>query len=151
MKYKSDREKYRLETRSVSCRGTWHLETFDVNDAGQIHTYLKYLSHLPYEEQLHWKQYNEKPKAPISKRAFATDFEGQFYDAYDPLSSLKYKLEKINREKVGWWTLRTDDLTEKVQYPYTSSRDEWADEILNLDQLIVEGLEEKWLEPSVIT
>ena len=32
-----------------------------------------------------------------------------------------------------------------MHYPYTNSRDEWADEILNLDQLLVEGFEEKWL------
>ena len=39
-KYKSDREKYNLESRSVSCRGSWQLETFDINAAGQVHTYL---------------------------------------------------------------------------------------------------------------
>lgn len=146
LKYKSDREKYRLNTRSISCRGAWHLETFDINDAGQVHTYLIYLSRLPYEEQLHWKQYNEKPKAPISKKAYTTDFEGQFHDEYDPLASLKYKLERIHREKVKWWILRGSDVMEKVHYPYTSSRDEWADELLNLDQLVVEGFEEKWLK-----
>lgn len=145
LKYKSDREKYQLESRSVGCRGAWHLKTFDINSAGQVHTYLIYLSHLPYEEQLHWKQYNEKPKAPLSERAITTDFEGNFYDGYDPLSSLKYKLEKIHCSKVGWWTLRDEDAPKKVNYPYTSSRDEWAEEILNLDQLVVEGLEEKWL------
>lgn len=64
-KYKSDRTKYRLRSGSVSCRGAWHLEKFDINSAGQVHTYLIYLSRLPYEEQLHWKQFNEYPKAPI--------------------------------------------------------------------------------------
>jgi len=145
LKYKSDREKYHLEDRSVSCRGAWYLETYDVNDAGQVHTYLIYLSRLPYEEQLHWKQYNEEPKAPLSKRAFATDFEGQWYDEYDPLYSLKHKLEELHQTNVGWWTLRSVDLLKRVHYPYTSSADEWADEILNLDQLVVEGFEEKWL------
>lgn len=145
LKYKSDRKKYHLEDRSIGCRGAWHLETFDINAAGQVHTYLIYLSRLPYEEQLHWKQYNEKPKAPLSKRAIATDFEGNFYDEYDPLPSLKYKLEELHRKKVGWWTLRDEGAPEKVHYPYTTSRDEWAEEILNLDQLVVEGLEEKWL------
>jgi len=32
-----------------------------------------------------------------------------------------------------------------VQYPYSASRDEWAEEILKLEQLLVKGLEEKWL------
>ena len=41
--------------------------------------------------------------------------------------------------------MRDEDAPRKVQYPYTASRDEWAEEILNLDQLLIEGLEEKWL------
>lgn len=145
LKYKSDKDKYLLEDRTISCRGSWYLETFDVNSAGQVHTYLIYLSRLPYEEQLHWKQYNEKPKAPLSKRAITTDFEGQFYEEYDPLPSLKRKLEKLHSDKSGWWTLRDEDAPRKLHYPYTDSRDEWAEEILNLDQLLIEGLEEKWL------
>jgi hypothetical protein len=58
LKYKADSEKYRLEDRSISCRGAWHLQTYDVNEAGQVHTYLVYLRNLPYEEQLYWKSYN---------------------------------------------------------------------------------------------
>ncbi len=150
LKYKSDRAKYYLEHRSVGCRGSWHLETFDTNSAGQVHTYLIYLSRLPYEEQLHWKQFNEKPKAPLSKRAYTTDFEGNFFDEYDPLPSLKYKLEELNRSNSGWWMLRNEDSIKKVHYPFTASRDEWAEEILNLDQMIVEGFEGKWIRNKVI-
>ena len=144
-KYKLERAKYKLDTRSVSCRGTWHLQTFDINSAGQVHTYLIYLSRLPYEEQLHWKQFNENPKAPISRRAITTDFEGQFIEDYDPLPSLKRKLERLHSEGAQWWALRDDNALDKVHYPYTASKDEWADEILNLGQLLVEGLQEKWL------
>ncbi|HDL6643585.1 TPA: hypothetical protein SBJ50_002026 [Yersinia enterocolitica] len=145
LKYKTDRDRYTLNSRSVYCRGAWELKTFDVNSAGQVHTYLIYLSHLPYEEQLHWKQYNEPPKAPISKRAMENDIEGKWSSDYDALLSLKDKLEKLNAQGVPWWKLRDKNAPDKVHYPYTSSRDEWAEEILNLDQLIVEGLEEKWL------
>ncbi|WP_375185604.1 hypothetical protein [Pseudoalteromonas sp.] len=145
LKYKTDRDRYTLNSRSVDCRGAWELKTFDVNSAGQVHTYLIYLSHLPYEEQLHWKQYNESPKAPISKRAMENDIEGKWSSDYDALLSLKDKLDKLNIKRVPWWKLRDKNAPDKVHYPYTSSRDEWAEEILNLDQLIVEGLEEKWL------
>ncbi|ODS04582.1 hypothetical protein [Vibrio scophthalmi] len=145
LKYKTDRDRYTLNSRSVYCRGAWELKTFDVNSAGQVHTYLIYLSHLPYEEQLHWKQYNESPKAPISKRAMENDIEGKWSSDYDALLSLKDKLEKLNAKGVPWWKLRDKNAPDKVHCPYTSSRDEWAEEILNLDQLIVEGLEEKWL------
>jgi hypothetical protein len=145
LKYKSDRAKYKLDNRSISCRGAWYLKSFDINPAGQVHAYLVDLSQLPYEEQLHWKQYNEMPKAPLSARAIKTDFEGQFYEEYDPLPSLKYKLERFSSDKVSWWVLRDRDAPDKVHYPFTNSKDEWAEEILNLDQILVEGFEEKWL------
>ena len=40
LKYKADSDKYRLAGRSISCRGGWSLQTYDINDAGQVHTYL---------------------------------------------------------------------------------------------------------------
>ncbi len=144
-KYKNDRAKYTLSDSSITCRSVWSLETFDVNSAGQVHTYLVYLSRLPYKEQCYWQQHNEKPKAPLSERAFITDFEGRFDKIYDPLPSLKRKLHNLYDKGEHWWTLRDENALGKVHYPYTESTDEWADEILNLDQLLIEGLEEKWL------
>jgi hypothetical protein len=149
-KYKSDPEKYTVRERSISCRGAWELQTYDINEAGQVHTYLIYLSRLPYKEQLYWKSFNEEPRAPISKRAFKSDFEGEFWDQYEPLSSLKHRLHQIDKRKVAWWTLRSGDLMERVHYPATPSPDEWADEILALDQLLVEGFEEKWLRQRAV-
>jgi hypothetical protein len=150
LKYKSDREKYDLQDGSISCRGSWYLDTYDVNEAGQVHTYLCYLGNLPYEEQLHWKQYNEHPKGSISKRALATDFKGEWYNGYDPIYSIKQKLDSLDRANVGWWKLRGKTALTKPLYPYTSSSDEWADEILNLDQLVVEGFEERWLRNKAV-
>src|SRR6185312_15144701 len=139
LKYKADSEKYRLKGRSISCRGAWSLQTYDINDAGQVHTYLVYLRSLPYEEQLYWKSYNEEPKAPISKRAFTTDFEGEWDLEYDPLNSLIQAIGDLNLDQVPWWTLRAENLRDQLHYPVTTSADEWATEILNLDQLVVEG------------
>jgi hypothetical protein len=144
-KYKADSEKYCLEDGSISCRGAWHLSTYDINEEGQVHTYIVYLRDLPYEEQLYWKVYNEPPKAPISKRAIMTDFEASWDLEYDALTSLKGLLREIQERGEPWWTLRSEDLPARVQYPATSSPDEWANELLGLDQLLVEGFEERWL------
>lgn len=38
-----------------------------------------------------------------------------------------------------WWKKRGDELADVVRYPATDSVKEWADEILALDQLVVEG------------
>ncbi|MBZ5653899.1 MAG: hypothetical protein LAO56_01335 [Acidobacteriia bacterium] len=144
-KYKADSEKYRLEENSISCRGAWHLQNYDINEAGQVHTYLVYLRNLPYEEQLYWKSYNETPKGTISKRAYLRDFEGSWEPLYDPLESLKDSVRTLHTEKVPWWTLRSAESIDRVHYPATFSPDEWATELLQLDQMIVEGFESKWL------
>jgi len=144
-KYKADSDKYQLGDRSISCRGSWHLQTYDINEAGQVHTYLVYLRSLPYEEQLHWKAYNERPKGPIAERAFKADFEGSWDIKIDPLNELKYLLLDLKKQAVPWWTLRSEKLIEQVHYPVTASADEWSNEILLLDQLTVEGFEENYL------
>jgi hypothetical protein len=144
-KYKADSEKYTLEGRSIFCRGAWSLKSYDVNSAGQVHAYLVDLRNLPYEEQLYWKSFNEEPKAKISERAFLADFMGSWDQGYDPLDSLKEKARELHDKRVPWWTLRSEKLLRQVNYPVTSSADEWANEILQLDQLLVEGFEERWL------
>lgn len=139
LKYKGDTDKYQIRNRSISCRHAWHLETYDVNEAGQVHTYLIYLGYLPYEEQLYWKSFNEAPKGPISRRAFQTDFEGKWDFEYDPLPSLTHNLRDLHDARVSWWKLRDEDLIEGVHYPVTKSADEWAKELHALHKLLVEG------------
>ena len=144
-KYKSNLEKYTVEERSISCRGSWNLKTYDINDEGQVHTYLVYLRDLPYSEQLYWKSFNEHPKGPISKRAIKTDFEGEFCLDYNPLQSILSFTRKLKESGVPWWKLRADDLPSKVHYPVTDASEEWANALMALDKLIVEGFEVAWL------
>jgi hypothetical protein len=135
-----------MDYRSITRRHAWHLKTYDINAAGQVHTYLIYLSHLPYQEQLYWKSFNEPPKAPISERAYTTDFLGQFSDVPDPLWDLKANFDKLSKEKVPWWRLRDSELMQRLHYPVTDSPEEWAGELLILDQLLFEGLERSYFK-----
>jgi len=144
-KYKADPEKYELRDRTIHCRGTWSLETYDIDEAGQVHTYLRYLSYLPYREQLYWQSFNEWPNASLSKRAIMTDFKGDFYTEYDGLDSLKRKVYALDETPPPWWVARGEDLFKAVHYPVTTSPAEWSNEILALDQLIVEGFRSKEL------
>jgi hypothetical protein len=52
LRYKADTGKYSMAHRSISCRGAWSLQTYDINDVGQVHTYIVYLRDLPHDEQL---------------------------------------------------------------------------------------------------
>lgn len=143
LKYKADRDKYTVGERDVSCRAAWHLEAIDVNEAGQVHTYICYLRSLPYAEQLHWLSFNEPPKASISKRAVINDFEGRFVTFMEPLRKVLSVVRRWHDEKVAWWALRDEKLLERVNTPLTASSDEWAEAFMDLAKLVVEGFEMK--------
>ena len=137
-KYKADSAKFELTERTISCRGAWHLTTYDVNKAGQVHTYLCYLGDLPYREQLYWRSFNEWPKDSLSERAVRNDFLGQFAEP-DPLQSIKHRIEGLDREAPAWWSPRGDDRKKAVQIPATAAENEWSEALLAFDQLLVEG------------
>ncbi len=149
LKYKANTEKYKLKERSLECRGAWHLKTFDINAAGQVHTYLLYLSYLPYEEQLYWKSFNEYPRDSISKRALRTDIEGEFYLEETPLGEVKERLRKWKEAKSPWWKQRGRE--KEIHLPATDSKDEWANELLHLDQWVIEGFVTDWLRRVTVT
>lgn len=140
-KYKTDRDKYRIEEghRTISCRGVWHLKAYDVNEAGQVHAYICYLRDLPYTEQLHWKSYNERPKAPISRRAYKNDFEGVPSDQIKPLEGLLMILSDWNSRNLEWWTPRDESLFHKVNTPVSNSHDEWGQAFEDLTKLLIES------------
>jgi hypothetical protein len=145
-RFKNDPEKYDLQDRSIGCRNAWYLKTYDINEAGQVHTYVGYLANLPYEEQLYWQSFNEWPKGPISKRAYQNDFLGESSSEYDPLRELKRKISQLDEKPPAWWKPRGEELSNAARYPATDSVSEWADEILALDQLVNEGFLPKPLQ-----
>lgn len=145
-RFKADPEKFTLDDRSISCRNAWSLKTYDINEAGQVHTDIGYLADLPIEEQRYWQSFNEWPKGTISKRAHENDIMGEFSSEYDPLHLLKYKIRKLNDAPPAWWLPRSEEHLDAARYPATDSTLEWANEILAFDQLLVEGFQLKPLK-----
>jgi hypothetical protein len=143
LKYKADRDKYAVGERNVSCRAAWALEAIDVNEAGQVHAYICYLRDLPFKEQLYWLSFNEQPKSSISERAFVNDFKGEFVNFVSPLRKVISTCKRWHHDKVTWWTLRNEKLLERVNTPFSSSRDEWAEAFMNLSKLVIEGFNTK--------
>ena len=154
-KYKTDREKYTVGDRELQCRASWTLRAYDVNDAGQVFAYICYLRNLPYNEQLHWKSFNEAPKASISERAFINDFKGEFVAFRHPRAETLSILQRWRARGVEWWTLRDEGLWDRANPPISSSKDEWAEAVMDLSKLVVEGFVVKsferrstgWAEP----
>jgi hypothetical protein len=148
-KYKTDRDKYTVDEREIHCRAAWTLKAYDVNEAGQVFAYICYLRNLPYNEQLHWKSYNEEPKSAISERAFVNDFKGEFVSFKHPRAEVLSILERWQARRVEWWTLRDEDLLHRANAPITASKDEWAEAVMDLSKLVVEGFEVKPLRTAL--
>lgn len=138
-KYKSDPDKYKLTDSMLSCRSAWCLECYHINDTGQIFTYLIYLSRLPYKEQQHWKQFNEKPNGGISRSAFLSDFKGEVDLAYEPMQSIKQFLKSDIVKTGEIWKLKDPHLIDQLHYPITGVRKEWSEAIGILNKIINEG------------
>lgn len=149
--YKNNPDKYELTERSIDCRGGWHLETYDINHYNQVHTYAVYLARLPYKEQLHWLQYNEKPKGPISERAFQTDFEGNFPSEVSKLEMLRQSLEKLGNVKIGnrgfpVWSPKGGSwisASKGLHYVNSENSNQWHDFIIALANVTNEGFQIK--------
>ena len=148
-KYKSDPEKYTFEDRSISCRNAWYLKSYDINEAGQVHTYIGDIANLPYDEQLYWKSFNEEPKAGISERAYQTDILGEFTTTDDHLEDVKRVITELDQTPPSWWKPRGSEMRDAVHYPVTDSASEWGNEILALDHLAVEGFSVKALRATI--
>ena len=144
-RYKSDSDKYLVEDRRITCRDSWNLRGFDINEEGQVHAYICDLRHLPYREQSYWKSFNERPKGTISRRAMANDFEGRWWCPDDPLLEIKQRLRGWESENAWWWKPRSNSQYDAVSYPSGDNRDEWGDAFLNLCKLVVEGFPKKKL------
>jgi hypothetical protein len=152
-KYRHDPNKYTIEHRAITCRWSWSLR-YDTNEEDQVVVYITDLSALPHAEQQYWKSFNEEPKAGISKRAFKTDFEGEWDIGYDPLLSLKNILQEfpevnINGEKLPIWQIPKLSSTKDIKflnYVMTESTKEWEDQIMALNQILIEGLNSKTIK-----
>lgn len=150
-KYKNNPDKYDLSERTIGCRGGWCLETYDINEFSQVHTYAIYLGRLPYKEQLHWLQYNEESKGAIAKRAFLTDFEAKFPDEIPKLDQLKQSLETLGGLKIGEqghiiWAPKGgswDIASKGLHYVHSENPNQWHDFIIALANSTNEGFKVK--------
>lgn len=139
-RYKADPDKYQLRHRSITCRHAWSLQSYDVNTADQVHTYIRYLGYLPIAEQRYWKAFNEAPKGTISDRSFKTDFEGSWDVESDNLDALKTTLRELSRSNHDWFQLKQPSLVEQLHYPLTASNKIWDDTLIDMNKAINESL-----------
>jgi hypothetical protein len=148
-KYKDNPGKYFLTHWRIECRGGWGIP-YNINDADQVSAFIKDLSYLPYKEQLHWKQYNEKPKASLSKTTIRRAFFGEWVNDDDPLIDLKKELQNdLTIDSQVIWKTPSKDEIQSINYLTSDNQKEWESDFSILKKVIIESFIESKIRKAV--
>lgn len=154
-KYYGNPNIYSVNDGDVECEGVWILNV-DNDQRDYVVVILKDLGHLPYTEQLHWKESNIVCPlgASISNTAKERWFNGKFCKATFPDLAFKYLFIKFCEDwetKIGWTLflpLATDDKYRfKTLHCLTQQKKtgDYEDQILSMTKIIIDSLNEKEL------
>jgi hypothetical protein len=152
-KYYAEPERYEVSDGQLTCLSLWNCRIDNDLDSHVV-VFLGDLGRdLPYEERLHWRQFNVAPEGGLSKTNFRRSFLNQPADAQAP--DLAFRLEYANvmrdwERAQGWPLFLTPSpgdshLLDTVRIPVTSSQAEVDEQIGHLTKLLVDSLNEKEL------
>lgn len=153
VKYFAEPERYRVSDGLLSCLGLWSCQ-IDNDLASRVVVFLGDLGRdLPYEERLHWRQFNVVPEGGVSATNVRRSFLAQFADATSPDLVFRREYAAILRawERCLGWPLflapAAGDayLLDTVRIPLTDSQAEIDEQIGRLAKLLVDSLNEREL------
>jgi len=143
LKYYNEMSKYNVDSNKVKCLNIWIL-TIDITDEELVHVWLGDLGRIPYEEQLHWKQYNVVPRGTITEHRYRRDLMGEwadpvddsiffFWRAFDELQ----EISKRNLEDYLFMKLKKDDEynLQIFRLPLTEDLREFDEQIQALEKI----------------
>ena len=157
VKYFSEPERYTVSDGQLTCLSLWSCQ-IDNDLSSHVVVFLGDLGRdLPYEEQLHWRQFNVLPEGGVSETNFRRSFLAQFTDAQAPDLSFRREYANIMREweKVQGWPLFLSPspgdvhVPDTIRIPVTNSQLELDEQVGHLTKLLVDSLNEKELAARV--
>ncbi len=152
-KYFAEPERYRVSDGRLRCLDLWSCQIDNDLDSYVV-VFLGDLGRdLPYEERLHWRQFNVAPEGRISETSYRRSFLGQFADARSPDHVFRREYTETSEEwhRVHAWPLflapevGDSHLLDAVRVPVTNSQVELDEQIGYLTKLLVDSLNEKEL------
>ena len=135
-----------------------HLDLWSIpygqNEHGLVTVWLGDLGHIPYKEQLHWKQYNVTPEGSIGGAFYKRQLMAEFAESDDPVHIIIQLREQINRKfqkTFGFPLFR--ELSEDDHYVLstlhsltTNEQKEFDEQILYLAKGFIDSLDKKSLK-----
>lgn len=109
-KYFAEPERYKVSDGQLTCLGLWGCQIDNDLDSHVV-VFLGDLGRdLPYEERLHWRQFNVAPEGGVSETNFRRSFLAQFADAQAPDLMFRQEYAKVMRDwerTQGWQAVPT--------------------------------------------
>ncbi len=152
-KYFGEPERYQVSDGRLSCLSLWGCQIDNDLDSHVV-VFLGDLGRdLPYDERLHWRQFNVAPEGGVSETSFRRSFLAQFADAQSPDLTFRRAYRDIARdweEAHGWPLFLSPSagdahLLDTVRVPVTNSQAELDEQIGHLTKLLVDSLNEREL------
>lgn len=150
-KYFAEPERYNVSDGQLSCLSLWSCQIDNDLDSHVV-VFLGDLGRdLPYDERLHWRQFNVAPEGGVSETNFRRSFLAQFTDAQAPDLTFRHEYLNIMRdwERAHGWPLflapspGDAHLLNTVRIPVTNSQAELDEQVGHLTKLLVDSLNEK--------
>ncbi len=150
-KYFAEPDRYTVEDGYLRCLSLWGCQ-IDNHHPSRVIAFLGDLGRdLPYEEQMHWRQFNIPPEGGMSETSTRRSFLGEFADAEaaDLRFRTIYQSVQSGWKEVQGWPLflepspGDDHLLDTVRIPVTSSQPELDLQLGALAKLLVDSLNEK--------
>jgi hypothetical protein len=152
-KYFGEPERYRVDDGLLRCLSLWCCR-IDNDLASHVMVYLGDLGQdLPYEERLHWRQYNVPPEGGGSGTNLRRSMLAEFTDSESPDLAFRRSYRDLSNAwttKHGWPLFLPSapgdaHLLDTVRIPVTSGQGEFDEQIGHLAKLLVDSLNEKAL------
>jgi len=150
-KYFAEPERYTVSDGRLACLGLWSCQV-DNDLESYVAVFLGDLGRdLPYEERLHWRQFNIPPEGGVSETNFRRSFLNQFTEptAPDLVFRLQYSQFSADWNAVFGWPfylapeVGDAHLLDTIRIPVTNSQQEMDEQVLHLTKLVVDSLNEK--------
>ena len=153
-KYFLESERYSVSDGQLRCLGLWSCHIDNDLDSYVV-VFLGDLGRdLPYEERLHWRQFNVPPEGGISETNYRRSILAQPTDPKAPDLMFRHEYSDLRTEweRAQGWPLflppssGDEYLLDTIRVPVTNSQAELDEQISHLAKLLVDSLNEQELK-----
>jgi hypothetical protein len=156
-KYYQNPRRYTVSPGYLHSLDMWGV-SFDINKSNLVHVWLGDLGRLPYEEQLHFRQYNVRPSGGITTEFYDTQILAKFSETKEPIHLLKKSLKEVNKsslEKLGFKIFQelTDDdahAYKTIHVPTTNEPKELDEQLIYLSKILSDSIDKAKIKSRII-